>query len=77
MLVVDKADAHAAEALSSEKLHVVCTNTLMRSVDDQVSLARVVLDSWSRRHQKKDARLSRESTAQIPRSQEKLVRDDN
>ena len=82
VLVVDSADAHAAEALSSEKLRVVCTNTLMRSVDDKVNLARVVLESALRLRHKMEACLSRarresRTPAQIPRSQEKLVRDDN
>ncbi|HTR10972.1 MAG TPA: 2-phospho-L-lactate transferase CofD family protein, partial [Paraburkholderia sp.] len=45
VLVVDNSDAQAADALTGGHLRVVCTNTLMRSADDKLSLARVVLDS--------------------------------
>jgi LPPG:FO 2-phospho-L-lactate transferase len=52
-LVVDGADAGAADALSSETLRVVCTNTVMRSLEDKIRLARVVIDSSMRfQHQK-------------------------
>ncbi len=55
VLVVDSADAQAAEALSSETLRVVCTHTLMRSLDDKIHLARVCLDSVVRLQHPKDA----------------------
>ena len=45
MLVVDSADAKAADGLRNEELRVVCTNTLMRSADDKVNLARTILDA--------------------------------
>lgn len=45
VLVVHSADAEAADALSTENLRVVCTYTLMRSLEEKVHLARVVLDS--------------------------------
>ena len=62
VLVVDSADAHAADELGSEDLRVVCTNTLMRSIDDKVSLARVVLDSsLLRQHQSQDPSLAKEA----------------
>jgi LPPG:FO 2-phospho-L-lactate transferase len=44
VLVVDGTDAQAADTLSSETLRVICTNTLMRTLEDKVHLARVVLD---------------------------------
>ncbi len=44
VLVVDSADAQAADALASETLRVVCTPTLMRSLEDKIHLARVALD---------------------------------
>ena len=50
VLIVHSADAEAADALSSAKLRVICTHTVMRSLDDKVHLARVCLDS-SVRHQ--------------------------
>ena len=45
VLVVDDADARAAEILRSRALQVLCTTTLMRSLADKENLARVVLDS--------------------------------
>ena len=45
VLVVDSADAKAADGLNSDHLHVACTHTLMHSLEDKVHLARVVLDS--------------------------------
>jgi len=44
VLVIDSADAEAADTLSSKGLRVVCTSALMRSVEDKMHLARVVLD---------------------------------
>ena len=48
VLVVDSADAEAADGLSSGDLRVVCTCALMRSVTDKIHLARVCLDSATR-----------------------------
>ena len=45
VLVVDHADARAAEILRSRAMQVVCTTTLMCSLDEKENLARVVLDS--------------------------------
>ncbi|MFZ0705966.1 MAG: 2-phospho-L-lactate transferase [Candidatus Korobacteraceae bacterium] len=62
VLVIDSADAHAADELSSEDLRVVCSNTLMRSMDDKVNLARVVLDSSLLcQHQSQDPSLAKEA----------------
>ena len=53
VLVADSADAQAANTLCSDRLRVVCTNTLMRSIDDKLHLARVILDSSLRaQHQR-------------------------
>lgn len=52
VLVVDSADAEAARQLAGENLRFVCTQTLMRTLDDKIHLARVCLDSSIRlRHQ--------------------------
>jgi LPPG:FO 2-phospho-L-lactate transferase len=45
ILVCDNEDAAAAEALRQNGLHVHCTNTIMRTVEDKAELARVVLES--------------------------------
>jgi LPPG:FO 2-phospho-L-lactate transferase len=45
ILVCDTLDAAAAEALRQNGLHVHCTNTIMRTVEDKAELARVVLES--------------------------------
>jgi LPPG:FO 2-phospho-L-lactate transferase len=50
VLVIDTADLQAAKGLSREGLRTVCTNTLMRSPEDKVHLARVCLD-WAARSQ--------------------------
>lgn len=42
-LVVDDRDAQAAEALRASGLRVHCTNTMMRSSEERVTLARVLL----------------------------------
>jgi len=53
VLVVDAADSQSGQSLSSEKLCVICANTLMRSMDDKVNLAKVILDSSLRvQHQR-------------------------
>lgn len=54
VLVADDADAETADALSNDELRVICTKTLMHSLDDKTSLARAILDS-SLRHQKQRA----------------------
>ncbi len=67
VLVVDHADSTAAEDLRSEELQVVCTNTLMRSLDDKVNLARVVLDSSVRiQHQNGCAAFARRRESPRP-----------
>jgi LPPG:FO 2-phospho-L-lactate transferase len=43
ILVCDTRDARAAEALRKNGLRVQCTQTIMRSSDDKVGLAREVL----------------------------------
>ncbi len=45
VLVVDDVDRAEADALRSEKLRVVCGQTLMQSLQDKVDLAQLVLDS--------------------------------
>lgn len=45
ILVCDSRDANAADALRENGLRVQCTQTVMRSAEDKVSLAREVL-SW-------------------------------
>ncbi len=53
VLVVDSADAAAADALSIDQLRVICTKTLMHSLGDKISLARAILDSSLRyQHQR-------------------------
>ena len=80
MLVVDSADAKAADELSNEELRVVCTNTLMRSEDDKVNLARTILDASVRHQHRNDVFPSPSGAnqdAQIPGSQKKPAGDDN
>ena len=45
VLVADRADEAAASAVRTDKLRVVCTNTIMRSLDDKRELARVTLEA--------------------------------
>jgi LPPG:FO 2-phospho-L-lactate transferase len=45
VLLVDSADAQVANTLTSERLRVACTHTLMGSLEDKIHLARVCLDS--------------------------------
>jgi LPPG:FO 2-phospho-L-lactate transferase len=45
VLVVDRADEASARVLNSDALRVVSSNTLMRSLEDKIELARLVLDS--------------------------------
>lgn len=53
ILIADRADSEAADRFNGGELRVVCTQTLMRSVDDKVKLARAVLDSSVRaQHQR-------------------------
>jgi LPPG:FO 2-phospho-L-lactate transferase len=47
LLVCDKRDARAAEALRKSSLRVRCTQTIMCSTEDRVALARTVLSSTS------------------------------
>jgi LPPG:FO 2-phospho-L-lactate transferase len=47
VLVAEIADAEAADALNSDALRVICTNTLMRSMHDKIKLARMVLEPAS------------------------------
>jgi LPPG:FO 2-phospho-L-lactate transferase len=56
VLVIDAADLQAAKGLSREDLRTVCTNTLMRSPEDKIHLARVCLD-WAARSQHQDGRV--------------------
>ncbi|HEX6505881.1 MAG TPA: 2-phospho-L-lactate transferase [Terriglobales bacterium] len=44
VLVVDNRDRAEGESLATTTLHVHCTNTLMRSLNDRIDLARAVLD---------------------------------
>jgi LPPG:FO 2-phospho-L-lactate transferase len=53
VLVVDDADSSAADELRSADLQVVCTNTMMRSLDDKLDLARMVLGSSVRSQQQR------------------------
>jgi LPPG:FO 2-phospho-L-lactate transferase len=43
LLVVDNADARAAEALRQSGLQVECTNTIMKTADDRTELARTAV----------------------------------
>jgi LPPG:FO 2-phospho-L-lactate transferase len=43
VLIADRADEAAASAIRTDKLRVVCTNTIMKSLDDKRELARVTL----------------------------------
>ena len=51
VLIVDRADEVEATAVGNETLRVVCTNTIMNSLDDKQELARFTLDAcavkWS------------------------------
>ena len=47
VLVVDNKDAAAAEELQKSGYRVLCTNTIMRSAEDRVELARTVLSATS------------------------------
>jgi LPPG:FO 2-phospho-L-lactate transferase len=49
ILVVDDRDSQAAEALRASGLRVHCTNTMMRSAEERVKLARVLLSLSSER----------------------------
>lgn len=44
VLVADNRDRAECESLATTTLHVHCTNTLMRSLNDRIDLARAVLD---------------------------------
>ena len=48
VLIVDSADERAANSLRSANLRVTCGKTLMRSLDDKIELARLVLDSTAK-----------------------------
>jgi LPPG:FO 2-phospho-L-lactate transferase len=50
ILVVDRSDQPAAQALEGSSLRVHSTNTMMRSASDKVELARSVLSLFSREH---------------------------
>jgi LPPG:FO 2-phospho-L-lactate transferase len=53
ILIADRADSEAADSFHRGELRVVCAQTLMRSMDDKVKLARLVLDSSVRaQHQR-------------------------
>jgi LPPG:FO 2-phospho-L-lactate transferase len=43
VLIADRADEAAASAIRTDKLRIVCTNTIMKSLDDKRELARVTL----------------------------------
>jgi LPPG:FO 2-phospho-L-lactate transferase len=45
VLVADRADEAAAGAVRTTDLRVVCTNTIMKSMDDKCELARFALDA--------------------------------
>ena len=45
VLIADVSDEDEAQHLNGDRLHVVCTNTLMRSLADKRDLARFTLDS--------------------------------
>ncbi len=45
VLIADKADEVVAGTLCTESLRVVCTNTIMNSMDDKRELARVALEA--------------------------------
>ncbi len=45
VLIADRADESAASAVRTDKLRVVCTDTIMRSLDDKRELARVTLEA--------------------------------
>jgi len=52
VLVADEQDCAEADALQSDELQVVCGKTLMRSVQDKIDLAKLVIESTARaRHQ--------------------------
>lgn len=44
LLVVDSEDASAAEALRKTEMRVHCTPTVMRKMEDRVTLAKAVLE---------------------------------
>ncbi len=54
VLVMDAADMESAKALNRHTLRLVCTYTLMRSLEDKIHLARVCLD-WSSRAERQRA----------------------
>jgi len=47
VLVADRADEAEASAVGTESLRIVCTNTIMNSLDDKRELARFALDACS------------------------------
>jgi LPPG:FO 2-phospho-L-lactate transferase len=49
VLVADDADQADAEQMRDQPIHVACTNTIMRSADDQRQLAAFVLDAFATR----------------------------
>ncbi len=49
VLIADHADEAAASAMRSENLRVVCTNTIMKSLDDKRDLARFTLEACASR----------------------------
>ncbi len=45
MLIADRADEGEAAAVRSDCLRVLCTNTIMNSMDDKRELARFVFEA--------------------------------
>ncbi len=48
VLIADRADEGEAAALRGENLTVLCTNTIMNSIDDKRQLARFVLEACAK-----------------------------
>ncbi len=48
VLIADNNDAASASALHAEELRVLCTNTIMKSMDDKRDLARFTLEACSK-----------------------------
>jgi LPPG:FO 2-phospho-L-lactate transferase len=48
VLIADATDQNKREAIAKEKLHVVFTNTIMKSDDDKIALARFALATVAR-----------------------------
>jgi LPPG:FO 2-phospho-L-lactate transferase len=88
ILIADDHDRAEAGALRTEKLNVICGKTVMRCLQDKIGLAWLVLESAAASVKDADSTRSAGSgqarsraganrRARIPRSQKKLVRDDN